>query len=106
MRLYPEEVQVCIQATTKDAAGGNKATGAETVLETVKVGISERSLPRTDETGKLVFNKIFEFELWVNPTYTLTVAHYFKYSGGILKIKALKLDERKIKYHVSTEGIQ
>jgi hypothetical protein len=106
MRLYTEEVQVCIQATTKDSAGGNKANGAETVLETVKVGISERDLKRSDTTGKLVFSKLFEFELWVNPAYTLTVAHYFKYSGGILKIQSLKLDERKIKYHVSTEGIQ
>lgn len=106
MRLYTELVQVCIQQTTKDAAGGNKANGAETVLETVKVSISERSLKRTDETGKLVFNKVFEFELWVNPAYTLTVNHYFKYKNGVLKISALKLDERNIKYHVSTEGIQ
>jgi hypothetical protein len=106
MRLYPELVQVCIQATTKDAAGGNIVNGPETVLETVKVNISERMLKRTDETGKLVFNKIFDFELWVNPAYTLTVAHYFRYKSGVLKINALKLDERNIKYHVSTEGIQ
>jgi hypothetical protein len=106
MRSYSEQVQVCIQATIKDSAGGNKANGAETVLETVNVNISERSLRRTDETGKLVFNKVFEFTLWVNPAYTLTVSHYFKYNGGVLKISALKLDERNIKYHVSTEGIQ
>lgn len=106
MRAYPEEVQVCIQETEKDAAGGNKASGTETVLETVIVNISEKSLKRSDETGKLVFNKVFDFELWVNPSYTLTVAHYFKYKGGKLKISALKLDELNIKYHVSTEGIQ
>lgn len=106
MRAYSEQVQVCVQSTTKDAAGGNKANGAETVLETVNVTISEKSLKRTDETGKLVFHKVFEFELWVNPAYALTVNHYFKYKGGILKIGSLKLDERNIKYHVSTEGIQ
>lgn len=106
MRSYPEQVQVCIQATIKDAAGGNKANGTETVLETVNVNITEKSVPRSDGTGKLVFNKVFEFDLWVNPAYTLTVSHYFRYKGGVLKINQIKLDERNIKYHVSSSGIQ
>lgn len=104
MRSYSEILQICTTATTKDSAGGNKK-GAESVIDTVQVSLKEKPLKRSDESGKLVFYKMFEFDLWVNPAYTLTVANYFKYKGGVLKIHSLTLSDLNRKYNVITEGI-
>ncbi len=103
-RIFSEILQVCTNTTVKDSAGGNKQD-AEVVIETVKVTITEKPLNRSDESGKLIFHKVLSFEMWVNPAYTLTTSHYFKFGEKVLKIHSLELSKDNRKIYVITEGI-
>lgn len=102
--LFSEKVEVCIKQVAKSATGSNIA-GSETVVATIYLDIKEKGLKRTDESGKLVFNTVYEFEMWKGVGIELTTSHYLKYRGKKLIIQSITEVPNQMKIKVVCEGI-
>lgn len=99
--FFTEPIEICFQATVSDGAGGLKASGAETVVDSFIATVQEKSANRTDQSGKLVFQNVYLIELWINPAYTLSNKHYVKWRGKKLIIQDVKSDMKLLKNYLT-----
>ena len=97
-KVFNEVVQLCFQPIVTDAAGGKKASGTVTIVDTQTAFVEEKKYRRTDQSGKLVFQTLIMVSFWVNPEIDITTKHFLKWRDKKLTIQDISKDEMELKW--------
>jgi hypothetical protein len=94
--MYTEPIEIKSVGTTPDGAGGF-IFSKEVVLRCVNANVVERTLQRTDQNGRLIFQKIYNVEFYHDEFKALNTKHFIKYRDLKLIVQNIESDQRRRK---------